>query len=114
MHSGDNRRKTERVEAGFVIQIKCDTFDQFLEEHAVNISQGGLFIRTTQAYTVGTLLHFQFTSMDQGELIDGLGRVVHVNEDPSGHHGIGLEFLNLSEQSEEMIEEIVSSRYDGA
>ena len=50
--------------------------------------------------------------MDQGELIDGLGRVVHVTEDPSGHHGIGLEFLNLSDQSEEMIEKIVTSRYE--
>ena len=114
MHSGDNRRKSERVDAGFVIQIKCDTLDQFLEEHAVNISEGGIFIRTTQSYPVGTLLHFQFTSIDQGELIDGLGRVVHVKEDPSGHHGIGLEFLNLSEQSEEMIERIVTSRYDDA
>ena len=112
MHTGDNRRKNERVDAGFVIQIKCDTYDQFLEEHAVNISQGGIFIRTTQVYTVGTLLHFQFTSMDQGELIDGLGRVVHVKEDPSGYHGIGLEFLNLSGQSEEMIEKIVTSRYE--
>ena len=112
MQTGDNRRKNERVDAGFVIQIKCDTFNQFLEEHAVNISQGGIFIRTSQAYTIGTLLHFQFTSMDQGELIDGLGRVVHVTEEPSGHHGIGLEFLNLSDQSEEMIEKIVSSRYE--
>ena len=112
MRSDDNRRKNTRVDAGFVIQVKCDTFDQFLEEHAVNISQGGIFIQTNQAYTVGTLLHFQFTSIDQGELIDGLGRVVHVQEGPGGSHGIGLEFLNLSEQSEDMINEIVTSRYN--
>ena len=112
MRSDDNRRKAERVDAGFVIQIKCDTFDQFLQEHAVNISQGGIFIQTSQPYTVGTLLHFQFTSIDQGELIDGLGRVVHVKEDEFGNHGVGLEFLNLSGDSEEVIEKIVTSRYD--
>ena len=112
MRAEDNRRKNERVEAGFVIQIKCDTFDQFLEEHAVNISQGGIFIQTTQSYSVGTLLHFQFTSIDQGELIDGLGRVVHVKQDEAGNHGVGLEFLNLSDESEEVIEKIVASRYE--
>lgn len=112
MEQEDNRRKSERVDAGFVIQIKCDTFDQFLEEHAINISQGGIFIRTTQPYTVGTLLHFQFTSIDQGELIDGLGRVVHVMEDDAGNHGVGLEFINLSDESEDMIERIVHSRYE--
>ena len=79
-------------------------------EHA-NISQG-IFIQTSQPYTVGTLLHFQFTSIDQGELIDGLGRVVHVKEDEFGNHGVGLEFLNLSDDSEEVIEKIVTSRYD--
>ena len=52
MRSEENRRKAERVDAGFVIQIKCDTFDQFLQEHAVNISQGGIFIQTSQPYTV--------------------------------------------------------------
>ena len=55
---------------------------------------------------------FQFTSIDQGELIDGLGRVVHVKEDEFGNHGVGLEFLNLSGDSEEVIEKIVTSRYD--
>ena len=112
MSQEENRRKSERVDAGFVIQVKCDTYDQFLQEHAINISQGGIFIQTSQSYSVGTLLHFQFTSIDQGELIDGLGRVVHVTEDESGNFGVGLEFLNLSDESEEVIQQIVTSRYD--
>ena len=66
MRSEDNRRKAERVDAGFVIQIKCDTFDQFLQEHAVNISQGGIFIQTSQPYTVGTLLHFSLRRLIRG------------------------------------------------
>ena len=56
MRSEDNRRKAERVDAGFVIQIKCDTFDQFLQEHAVNISQGGYF------YTDEPTLHCRDTA----------------------------------------------------
>ena len=39
-------------------------------------------------------------------MIDGLGRVVHVKEDEFGNHGVGLEFLNLSGDSEEVIEKI--------
>ena len=85
---------------------------QFLQETCSQYFAGWYLYTDEPTLHCRTLLHFQFTSIDQGELIDGLGRVVHVKEDEFGNHGVGLEFLNLSGESEEVIEKIVTSRYD--
>ena len=108
-----NRRRYPRAPLSLLVQFRFNTVQEFLLEYATNISLGGMFIRTTEPREVGTLIYFQFTLKDGSKLIEGLGRVTWATkydpEDTSGTQqpGMGLEFVNVDEESMTLVEQIV-------
>lgn len=104
------RRITGRLALDLLVQFRCKTMDEFLTEHAGNISTGGMFVRTDTPKPVGAMLYFQFQLEEGDSLIEGLGRVVHVNPPSSPVPGMGIEFINLDEQSENLIYDILADR----
>jgi uncharacterized protein (TIGR02266 family) len=94
-------RREERV----TINKEFESFDQFIQEYVTNISRSGAFIRTDQPLPVGTEVNLRFTViMDDIESIEGLGRVVRVETNPSG---MGVVFLDLSKYSAQLIERLL-------
>ena len=56
-------------------------------------------------------IYLQFALKDGSSLIEGLGRVVHVNEaGGEGEAGMGIEFESFDDESRKFIEELVASR----
>jgi uncharacterized protein (TIGR02266 family) len=110
--NGDERRKFPRAPLQLLIQYRFDTFEDFLAEYSVDLSVGGMFIRTDSPREEGTFIYLQFALRDGSRLIEGLGKVVRVN--PAGEEGrvagMGVEFVNLDPESAQLIEEIVASR----
>ncbi len=108
--SGEQRRYP-RAPLNLLVQYRCDTLEDFLSEYSADISLGGMFIRTETPRPVGSMIYLQFALKDGSVLIEGLGRVVHVNE-PGGDRpaGMGVEFLNFDDESKAFIEELVASR----
>lgn len=104
------RREYERAPLKMLVQFKVGDMAEFMSEYGVNISLGGMFIRTSQQRDVGSMVYIQFRLEDGSKLIEGLGKVVHVN--PPGHAapGIGVEFVNLDTKSRELIHDIVTER----
>lgn len=106
------RRKHPRTPLSLLVQYRSSSFEDFLAEYSVNLSPGGIFIRTDVPHELGAMLYLQFFLSDGSRLIEGLGRVVHVNApgqrgvDP----GMGIEFLNLEDDSREVIEEICKAK----
>ncbi|MFZ5472181.1 MAG: TIGR02266 family protein [Myxococcota bacterium] len=94
------------------MQFRFDTFEDFLAEYSVNISPGGMFIRTTEPREEGSMIYLQFTLKDGSKLIEGLGRVVRVNPpgDRSREPGMGIEFVNFDEESMALIQEICNTK----
>jgi uncharacterized protein (TIGR02266 family) len=110
MTSDSDRRAHDRIPLRMLVQFKLRDREQFLHDYADNISSGGMFVRTTDAHPVGSMVYLQFFVEGGEKLIEGLGRVVHVNPQEHAVPGMGIEFVNLDDASQEVIDQIVSER----
>lgn len=108
----DDRRKHPRTPLSLLVQFRFNTFEDFLAEYSVNLSPGGIFIRTNEPREEGSIIYLQFSLKDGSRLIEGMGKVVRVNpEGESGRvAGMGIEFLNFDDESMQLINEICAAR----
>ncbi len=107
---GDDRRRYPRSALSILVQYRFNTFEDFLAEYSLNISLGGIFIRTEDPKDEGSIVYLQFSLKDGSRLIEGMGKVVRVN--PPGHRdtGMGVEFLSFDEESMALINDICTAR----
>src|SRR2546421_8358305 len=59
------------------IAVRFRTANEFVQEHAVNISRGGIFIRTDEPPKVDTAVEVELSLPDAGPPITSAGIVVH-------------------------------------
>lgn len=105
---GRDKRRHPRAPLSLLIQFRFDSLDDFMSEYAIDISYGGMFIRTNEPRDEGSMVYLQFSLKGGARLIEGLGRVVRVN--PTGGSqpaGMGIEFVNFDDESMALIEDIV-------
>lgn len=114
MDATPDRRDAPRVPLRLLVQYRVDTVDDFYATHATNLSVGGMFIRGATDHVPGELLYFQFRLTDGTSLIEGLGRVAHVNPDGPDSPGMGIEFVNLDEDSLDFIDSVIARRLGAA
>ena len=105
------RRAHPRLPLQMLVQFRLHDMEEFMREHAVNLSVSGMFVHSRTPHPEGAMIYVQFRLEDGAKLIEGLAKVVHVN--PPGHPtpGMGLEFVNLEPGSRELIESIVRARF---
>src|SRR3954468_18861317 len=98
---GSERRRFPRTPLSMLVQYRFNSFEDFLPEYSVNISPGGMFIRTDKPLEEGSMVYLQFSLKDGSRLIEGMGKVVRVN--PVGVKdrtpGMGVEFTNFDAES---------------
>lgn len=113
MANTDNR-KTQRSPVTLRIKFKSATLEQFIERYAVDVSQGGIFIRTKEPLPVGTTMRFEFQLRDESPLITGEGTVVWIREQNAGQAGVapgmGVRFDRLTESSQGVLDEILAHK----
>jgi uncharacterized protein (TIGR02266 family) len=107
---GIERRVHPRIPLKLLVQFRLQDMDEFMREYAVNLSVGGMFIRTSDPHPRESLVYLQFTLVAGDKLIEGLGKVVHVNPPTHEVPGMGIEFVNLDDESREFIDSIVQER----
>lgn len=107
---GAERRVYDRAPLNLLVQFRLNDLEEFMREYAANISMGGMFIRTQEPHSEGAFIYLQFRLKDGQKLIEGLGKVVHVNPPTHAQSGMGVEFVNLDADSRALIKEIVSER----
>jgi uncharacterized protein (TIGR02266 family) len=109
----NNRRRHPRANLNLVVQFRSQDVDAFMDEHALNVSMGGMFVRSEKLHPLGAMIFFQFM-LDEGvALIEGMGKVVrHVPQEGDAPAGMGVEFVNLDEKSTEFVERLVRRRLD--
>ncbi len=110
MTDGSERRVHPRVPLRLLVQFRLHDMNEFMRQHAVNLSAGGIFVRTDDPHPTGAMLYFQFTLADGAKIIEGLGRVVHVNPPEHPQPGMGIEFVNLDHKSTKLIDKIIKER----
>jgi uncharacterized protein (TIGR02266 family) len=108
-------RKDKRAPLSLKVRFKSATLDEFIEQYSLDISRGGIFIKSKNPMAVGTLLKFEFQLKDASRLIHGVGRVVWRREKdhPSGHSpGMGIKFIKMDPDSRAVVERMVARRGD--
>jgi molecular chaperone DnaK len=111
--NGSEKRRHARTPLNVLVQFRFDTFEEFLAEYSLNISPGGIFIRTELPRDEGAIIYLQFSLRDGSKLIEGMGRVVRVNPPPGTTErppGMGIEFVNFDAASMTLISEICAQR----
>nr|HEX4312585.1 TIGR02266 family protein [Kofleriaceae bacterium] len=109
-----NTRNTKRTPVTLKIKFKSETLEQFIERYAVDVSQGGIFIRTKDPLAVGTQMKFEFQLKDASPLIAGEGTVVWTRENdpsrPAIAPGMGVRFDKLGDGSQSILERILADK----
>ena len=109
-----NTRQGKRTPVTLKIKFKSETLEQFIERYAVDVSQGGIFIRTKEPLAVGTQMKFEFQLKDMTPLIAGEGTVVWTRENdptrPNAAPGMGVRFDRLADGSQEVLEKILAEK----
>jgi uncharacterized protein (TIGR02266 family) len=90
------------------INKEFGSFESFIEEYVTNVSRSGAFIKTSDPPPVGTEVDLKFTViMDDLETIEGVGKVVRVQQDPPG---MGVVFTRISHHSQRLLEKLLTRR----
>ncbi len=109
-----NTRQGKRTPVTLKIKFKSETLEQFIERYAVDVSQGGIFIRTKEPLAVGTQMKFEFQLRDASPLIAGEGTVVWTRENdpsrPAIAPGMGVRFDRLADGSQGILERILTEK----
>src|SRR5215813_2679256 len=109
-----NTRQGKRTPVTLKIKFKSETLEQFIERYAVDVSQGGIFIRTKDPLAVGTQMKFEFQLRDASPLIAGEGTVVWTRDNdpsrPAIAPGMGVRFDRLADGSQTVLERILSEK----
>ena len=78
-------RKDRRVKiVSLNVRYKSATVDEFIENHAHDVSRGGIYIKTASPFPPGTLLKFEIRLASDQAVITGVGRVVWKRETTQG------------------------------
>ena len=107
-------RQAKRTPVTLKIKFKSVTLDQFIERYSVDVSHGGIFIRTKDPLAVGTSLKFEFQLKDATPLIRGEGTVVWTREHDATRAGVapgmGVRFDRLPPESQEVLDQILTQK----
>jgi uncharacterized protein (TIGR02266 family) len=104
----ESKRRARR----FVVRLEVEFHTEldFVREHATNISNGGLFVRTAHRPIVNTVVPVS-VKLPNGELLLGNALVVHVVDDPYTG-GVGLAFLSEDPSFVETLDRYLASLAD--
>jgi len=107
-------RQAKRTPVTLKIKFKSATLDQFIERYSVDVSHGGIFIRTKDPLAVGTTLKFEFQLKDSSPLIRGEGTVVWTREHDATRAGVapgmGVRFDRLPPESQQVLDKILTQK----
>ncbi len=106
-------RNSPRVEVPEDVVILVESFGQFLEQHAQDISEDGMFLRSAVPAPVGSHIEFAIRLPDGYPLIRGAGEVVWCRKrevSPESPRGMGIRFVELEERGRELVRRLTEER----
>jgi len=90
------------------INKEFGSFEAFIDEYVTNISRSGAFVKTQDPPPIGTEINLKFTVIvDDIETIEGIGKVVRVQDDPPG---MGVVFTRISHHSQNLLARLLTGR----
>ncbi|HUL59260.1 MAG TPA: TIGR02266 family protein [Anaeromyxobacteraceae bacterium] len=113
MEGSSDNRSGQRLPVGLLVRLSYGTVEEFVDRFAVNISRGGLFIRSRDPKPVGTRVAFELKLATGDTVVRGQGVVRWIQaEVPASHPpkspGMGVQFTALDEPSRALVERMVT------
>src|ERR1700722_20977215 len=110
-------RKDRRVKiVSLNVRYKSATVDEFIDNHAHDVSRGGIYIKTANPFPPGTLLKFEIRLASDQAVIAGVGRVVWKRDAGTSNGerpaGMGVKFIKIDEPSKGVIDKLVNTKAD--
>jgi uncharacterized protein (TIGR02266 family) len=110
-------RKDRRVKiVSLNVRYKSATVDEFIENHALDVSRGGIYVKTGNPFPPGTLLKFEIRLASDQAVITGVGRVVWKRDGHQGTGerpaGMGVKFIKIDEPSRALVDKLLNTRAD--
>ncbi|MEP6653059.1 MAG: TIGR02266 family protein [Myxococcales bacterium] len=106
-----NPPKESRPPINLRIKFRSESVEQFIERYAVDVSRGGIFIRTREPLAVGTQLKLDFQFQNGTPLMAGDGTVVWIREFDANRTtvppGMGVRFDKLTPESQAVLEQLL-------
>ena len=106
--------KEHRGPVNLRIKFRSASLQQFIERYGVDVSRGGIFIRTREPLPVGTRLKLDFQLVDAAPLFQGDGTVVWIREYDPGKTGVtpgmGVRFDRLTPESQPTLDKILDEK----
>ena len=110
--ASDSRKDNRTKIVSLSVRYKSATVDEFIDNHAHDISPGGMFVKTPKAFVPGTLLKFEVRIAGDISVISGVGRVAWKRDaesvTPSLPPGMGVKFIKLDDESKAVIERLTA------
>ena len=104
MEGGGSQHKQR--EARLTLNKEFESFDEFVREYVANVSKTGAFVKRDDPLPIGTEVNLTFTViMDGVETVEGVGKVVRVQDDPPG---MGVVFTRISQYSQNLLERLLT------
>src|SRR5580765_443764 len=106
--------KDTRGPVNLRIKFRSESLQQFIERYGVDVSRGGIFIRTREPLPVGTRLKLDFQLVDTAPLFQGDGTVVWIREHDASRAGVtpgmGVRFDRLTTESQTTLDTILEEK----
>jgi uncharacterized protein (TIGR02266 family) len=106
--------KDARGPVNLRIKFRSESLQQFIERYGVDVSRGGIFIRTREPLPVGTRLKLDFQLVDTAPLFQGDGTVVWIREHDASRAGVtpgmGVRFDRLTPESQTTLDTILEEK----
>src|SRR3954447_21296335 len=106
--------KDTRGPVNLRIKFRSESLQQFIERYGVDVSRGGVFIRTREPLPVGTRLKLDFQLVDTAPLFQGDGTVVWIREHDASRAGVtpgmGVRFDRLTPESQTTLDTILEEK----
>jgi c-di-GMP-binding flagellar brake protein YcgR len=87
----EERRKHRRVRVPLLVQYRFSPLAELRTDYATDVSEGGIFIATSEPVLPGTPVQLQFFTREDLELINAEGRVTR-----STPEGQGVQFARVA------------------
>jgi molecular chaperone DnaK len=110
-----DKRDLPRVPVDLQVRLSFGSVDDFIERYAVNVSRGGVFVRTREPKPRGTEVNLDLQLADGADVIRGKGIVAWTTSpsapgEPDQGPGMGIKFTELDTESQALVDLIVATR----
>lgn len=108
--NSENKRKHERIQSLNLSYICLDENNNIVKQgmgRTLNISESGILLETH--FPIESNHKIQLTISLEENLLDIIGRPVHVQSTDKGKYQVGIQFADLDETAAKMLHNYISS-----